>query len=118
MNLYYLQLRVSEDKLKCNPSIQRDKGEQRPQDIPRVLMIKFHQLMDLPSDYSQRSTYCPTDLLLLSLFDKSTDNSPLVPAMISDAILITPSRAPSDHVTNIVTTPHNHSIIPQDLSNP
>ena len=118
MNFYYLQLYVSGDKLKCNPSIQYDKGEQRPQDIPRVLIIKFHQSMDFLSDYDQRSTYLPTALSLLLSFDKSTDDSPLVPSMISDAILITPSRAPSNHITDIVTTPHNHSIIPQDLSNP
>ena len=43
LNLCYLQLGVSQDKLKCNPSIQSYKGERRPWAILHILKVKFHQ---------------------------------------------------------------------------
>ena len=82
LNLCYLQLGVSGDKLKCNPAIQHDKGERRPQAIPRVLITKFRQAIDLPSDYDQNNIERPTSLSLMLSFDKPTEDLPSVPAAI------------------------------------
>ena len=109
LNLYYLQLGVSQDNTKCNPSNQIHKRERRPRSIPHVLLKQFHQSMDLPSECDQSSTDCTTSGTLSS-FDKPNDESTNEPE--------TTSLAQSNPVTDTAFTPQKRYMVPQDLLDP